>query len=99
LVEASARAEAQRITFSRAKSAPVYASARCDPREGPFLRCRQWSGRLRGVVQGEQVRPRARRDRVGSTLVVAELHEQSLVVQQLDDGADLPAGRFAGFHY
>jgi hypothetical protein len=32
-------------------------------------------------------------------LVVAELHEQSLVVQELDDGADLPAGRFAGFHY
>jgi hypothetical protein len=49
------------------------------------------SGRLRHVVQDEQVRPRARRDRVGATLIVAELHEQSLVVKLLDDGADLPA--------
>src|SRR5260370_26665129 len=42
-------------------------------------------------MQDEQVRPRARRDRVGATLLVAELHEQSLVVKLLDDGADLPA--------
>src|ERR1700738_1282939 len=49
------------------------------------------SGRLWYVVQDKQVRPRAGRDRVGATLVVAELHEQSLVVQLLDDRADLPA--------
>ena len=44
-------------------------------------------------MQDEQVRLRAGRDRVGTTLVVAELHEQSLVVKQFDDGADLPAGK------
>ena len=48
------------------------------------------SGRLRDIVQDQQVRPWAGRDRVGTTLVVAELHEQSLVVELLDDRADLP---------
>src|SRR6266851_5088066 len=38
------------------------------------------SGRLRDVVQDEQVRALAGRDRVGATLVVAELHEQRLVI-------------------
>src|SRR5258708_15928264 len=45
------------------------------------------------VVQDEQVRPRAGGDRVGATLVVAELHEQSIVVKLLDDRADLPASK------
>jgi hypothetical protein len=43
------------------------------------------------VVQDEEVSPRAGRDRVGATLIVAEFHEQSLVVKPLDDGAILPA--------
>ena len=42
-------------------------------------------------MQDQQVRPRAGRDCVGATLIVPELHEQSLAVKQLDDGADLPA--------
>jgi len=49
------------------------------------------SGRLRDVVQDEQVRSLAGRDRVGATLVVAEFHEQRLVIKLLDDSADLPA--------
>jgi hypothetical protein len=44
-------------------------------------------------VQDEQVRPRARLDRVGATLLVAELDEQSFVVKLLDDGTDLAAGK------
>jgi hypothetical protein len=36
-------------------------------------------------VQNEQLRPWAGRDRVGATLIVAELHEQSLAVKLLDD--------------
>ena len=42
-------------------------------------------------MQDQQVRPRAGCDRVGATLLVAELYEQSLVVKLLDDRADLTA--------
>jgi hypothetical protein len=42
-------------------------------------------------VQDEQVRPRAGRDRVGAASVVAELDEQHLVIELLEDSADLPA--------
>jgi len=34
-------------------------------------------GRFWNIMQEEQVRPRARRDRVAATLLVAELHEQA----------------------
>jgi hypothetical protein len=44
-------------------------------------------------VQDEQVRLRARRDRVGATLLVAELDEQGRVAKLLDDGSDLAAGK------
>ena len=60
-------------------------------REGPFPRCRSRIEQLRDVMQDEQIRARAGRDRVGTTLVVAELHEQSFFVKPFDDGADLPA--------
>src|SRR5260221_8009778 len=49
------------------------------------------SGGFRNVVQDEQVRPRAGSDRVGATSIVAELHEQRLVIKLLDDSADLSA--------
>ncbi len=60
-------------------------------REHPFPHCRSTSGRFRDVVQDQELRPRAGRDRVGTTVVVAELDEQRLVVKLLDDRADLPA--------
>jgi hypothetical protein len=42
-------------------------------------------------VQDEQIRLRAGRDRVGTTLIVAEFNEQIRVVKLLDDCAHLPA--------
>ena len=42
------------------------------------------SGCPRDGVKGQRVRPRAGRYRVGVTLIVAELHEQGLVVKLLD---------------
>ena len=44
-------------------------------------------------MQDEQFCPRTRRDHVGTTLLVAELHEQNLVVKLFHDRADLPAGK------
>ena len=52
------------------------------------VRC---SSRLRKVVQDEQLCPRARRDRIGASLVVTELHQKCLVVKLFDDSADLAA--------
>jgi hypothetical protein len=40
-------------------------------------------------MQNEQICSRAWRDRVGATLIVAELDEQSLVVKLLNDRPDL----------
>jgi hypothetical protein len=42
-------------------------------------------------MQNEQVCPRAWRNRVGATLIVAELNEQSLVVKLFNDRPDLTA--------
>jgi hypothetical protein len=42
-------------------------------------------------VQDKQVRLRTGRDRIGATLIIAELHEQGLVVKLFDGCADLPA--------
>ncbi len=42
-------------------------------------------------MQDQQVGPPARRDRVGTALVVAQLHEQNLVINVFDDRADLAA--------
>lgn len=49
------------------------------------------SGRLRNVVEDQQILPRAGGDGVGATLIVAELNEQRPIVKLLDDRADLPA--------
>jgi hypothetical protein len=49
------------------------------------------SGRLRDVVQDQQFRPWAGGDRIGTTFVVAELHERGLIVELFHDRADLPA--------
>jgi hypothetical protein len=44
-------------------------------------------------VQDEQARLSAMRDRVGTALIVAGLHEQNLVVELRDDRNDLPHTR------
>jgi hypothetical protein len=41
-------------------------------------------------MQDQQVRPPTRRDRVGTALVVAELHEENLVINVFDDRAESP---------
>ena len=48
---------------------------------------------LRHVVQHEQLRTGARRDGVGTALIVAELHQHRVVVERLDDRADLTPGK------
>jgi hypothetical protein len=40
-------------------------------------------------MQNEQVCPRAWRDRVGATLIVAELNEKALIVKLLNDRPNL----------
>ena len=44
-------------------------------------------------MEHEQVILRTGRDRVGMPLIVAELDKQVLVIQLLNDGADLPTGK------
>jgi hypothetical protein len=60
-------------------------------RAGGFCAAARRSGRLGDVMQDQQLFPRAGSDGVGATLIVAELHEQGLVVQLLNDRADLAA--------
>jgi hypothetical protein len=48
------------------------------------------SGRLRDVVQNQEVRLRTRGNRVGATLVIAKLNQERRLVQLFDDRADLP---------
>jgi hypothetical protein len=42
-------------------------------------------------VQNQHARPRTGRDRVGATLIIAELHEERLLVKLLYNRAYLPA--------
>src|SRR3954470_2164812 len=49
------------------------------------------SSRLGNVVQGEQFVASTRYEGVGTALLVTELHQRSILVQLLHNGADLPA--------
>ena len=42
-------------------------------------------------MQNQQVGPRARRNCVGTTVIVAKLDEQCFIVELLNDRANLPA--------
>ena len=50
-------------------------------------------GRFGNVMQSEQFGARARCDSVRATLIVAEFHERSFIVDLINDSTDLPASK------
>lgn len=70
----------------------VVQARRITPSAPIALRAVDSSGFFRDVVQNQQIIARAWRDRVGATLIIAELDKRCFVVKLLNNRADLPAG-------